>query len=239
MKFLSLIIVLALVMLVVSSPLPKNDSADGDSKDLKAESKDSKDDSKNSKAESADSKGDSKDSKDDSKKSKDDSKDVKAESADSKGDSKNAGAAAAGASVLKSQKYNDFEISDGVAGKAEEEATALFKDINRNNLAATSEEDLKRIKAVHDVAEDAEVEAFNPAVKSATGPDAEAIQAGKIKNKVLKLEATVLALQIEEAKGKNVADKLAVEEKKLKKNISLDIEKAGKPTKGVPFDGTT
>ncbi|RKF54222.1 putative small secreted protein [Golovinomyces cichoracearum] len=215
MKFLSLIIVLALVMLVVSSPLPKNDNADGDSKDLKAESKESKDDSKDVKAESADSKGDSKDSKDDSKKSKE------------------------GASVLQSQKYNDFQISDGVAGKAEEEATALFKDINRDNLAATSEEDLKRIKAVHDVAEDAEVEAFNPAVKSATGPDAEAIQAGKIKNKVLKLEATVLGLQIEQAKGKNVADKLAVEDKKLKKNISLDAEKAGQPSKGVPFDGTT
>ncbi|RKF60596.1 putative small secreted protein [Golovinomyces cichoracearum] len=237
MKFLSLIIVLALVMLVVSSPLPKDDNADGVSKNSK--SADSKDDSKDSKDDSKVSKDDSKDSKDDSKDSKDDSKDSKDDSKKSKNVSKNASAAAEGASVLQSQKYNDFQISDGVAGKAEEEATALFKDINRDNLAATSEEDLKRIKAVHDVAEDAEVEAFNPAVKSATGPDAEAIQAGKIKNKVLKLEATVLGLQIEEAKGKNVADKLAVEEKKLKKNISLDAEKAGQPSKGVPFDGST
>lgn len=45
-----------------------------------------------------------------------------------------------------------------------------------NNLAAVSANDLKVIKGIHDAAEDAEVQAFNPAIDAATGDAATALQ---------------------------------------------------------------
>lgn len=45
-----------------------------------------------------------------------------------------------------------------------------------NNLAAVSANDLKVIKGVHDAAEDAEVQAFNPAIAAASGAAADALQ---------------------------------------------------------------
>ncbi|TQS34407.1 hypothetical protein Golomagni_05211 [Golovinomyces magnicellulatus] len=256
MKFLSLIIVLALVMLVVSSPLPKSANSD-DSKDLKTESNDdsknSKDDSKNAKAESNDdskkSKDDSKNAKaesnDDSKKSKDDSKNAKAESNDdskkSKDDSKTASAAAAGsvAESLRGKKYNDIQISGGVAGNAKEEAEAIFKGIDRNNLAALSKEDLKAIQSVHDVAEQAEKDAFNPAIENATAEEKDALKIGKTKNKVFKITATILRLEGEKAQGKDVSAEIAKEKAKLDKNVAADVAAKGDTSKNVSFDGTT
>jgi len=54
-----------------------------------------------------------------------------------------------------------------MAGNAEAEANALFSAIDMNNLAAVSAADLKVIKGTHDAAEDAEVNAFNPAASGA------------------------------------------------------------------------
>jgi hypothetical protein len=45
-----------------------------------------------------------------------------------------------------------------------------------NNLAAVSAADLKIIKGTHDAAEDAEVQAFNPAIAAASGAAATALQ---------------------------------------------------------------
>ena len=45
-----------------------------------------------------------------------------------------------------------------------------------NDLAAVSASDLKVIKGIHDAAEDAEVQAFNPAIDAATGDAATALQ---------------------------------------------------------------
>lgn len=61
-------------------------------------------------------------------------------------------------------------------------------------------------------------------------------QRGKIKNKVLKLTATVLGLGAQQAQGKDVADKLATEQGKLDKNIAQDEAEAGNPSTAVPFD---
>lgn len=97
--------------------------------------------------------------------------------------------------------------------------------------------DLKIIKATHDAAEDAEVKAFNPAVAAATGDAATAIQNGKIKNKVLKLTAEVLGLQIEAAQGKTGGD-VAAEQTKLTNNIALDTKAAGQASTAEAFDAT-
>ncbi|CAG8981799.1 hypothetical protein HYALB_00004742 [Hymenoscyphus albidus] len=146
--------------------------------------------------------------------------------------------AAGGASVLTAgQTYNDIQISSGTAGDAESLANALFANIDQSNLAGVSAADLKIIKATHDVAEDAEVDGFNKALEGATGDEKVAIQNGKIKNKVLKLTAEVLALQVENAQGNEKGD-VAAEQKKLANNIALDTKAKGGASTAVPFDGT-
>ncbi|KAF7911402.1 uncharacterized protein EAF01_002909 [Botrytis porri] len=144
---------------------------------------------------------------------------------------------ASAGSVLTSSAYNDFQISAGTAGSAKDEANALFTGIDMNNLAAVSAADLKIIQGVHDAAEDAEVDGFNPAIAAATGDAATALQNGKIKNKVLKLTAEVLSLQIKVAQGKT-ADP-APEQKKLANNIRLDTAAAGQASTPVSFDATS
>jgi hypothetical protein len=62
------------------------------------------------------------------------------------------------------------------------------------------------------------------------------VQAGKIKNKVLKLEATVIKLEAQQAQGEDVAADLATEQKKLDNNIAQDVAIAGKPSTALPFD---
>lgn len=63
-------------------------------------------------------------------------------------------------------------------------------------------------------------------------------QNGKIKNKVLKLTAEVLGIQIDAAQGGDDTD-LAAEQAKLANNIKLDTAAAGQASTAVPFDATT
>ncbi|PMD34062.1 hypothetical protein L207DRAFT_570738 [Hyaloscypha variabilis F] len=146
--------------------------------------------------------------------------------------------AAADGSVLTASDYNTIQISSGTAGSAETQANALFANIDMNNLAGVSAADLKIIKGTHDAAEDAEVQAFNPAIAAASGDAATALQNGKIKNKVLKLTAEVLGIQIEAAQGGSDSD-LAAEQTKLANNIKLDTAASGQASTAVPFTATT
>ncbi|KAE9379302.1 hypothetical protein N431DRAFT_540917 [Stipitochalara longipes BDJ] len=146
--------------------------------------------------------------------------------------------AAADGSVLTASDYNTIQISSGTAGSAETQANALFANIDMNNLAGVSAADLKIIKGTHDAAEDAEVQAFNPAIAAASGDAATALQNGKIKNKVLKLTAEVLGIQVEAAQGGSSSD-LAAEQTKLANNIKLDTAAAGQASTAVPFTATT
>jgi hypothetical protein len=72
------------------------------------------------------------------------------------------------AGVLKATTFNDISIAGGQAGNAEEEAAA--------DLANVSKPDLDFLNEVNQVANDAEKEAFNPAVEAATGAAATAAQ---------------------------------------------------------------
>jgi hypothetical protein len=129
-----------------------------------------------------------------------------------------------------------------------------------NNLAGVSAADLNVIKGIHDAAEDAEVQAFNPAIAAASGDAATALQVtspsfnhnrinmntktdtckqnGKIKNKVLKLTAEVLGIQVDAAQGGSSSD-LAAEQTKLANNIKLDTAAAGQASTSVSFDEST
>lgn len=79
------------------------------------------------------------------------------------------------ANVLTASSYNDFQISSGIAGNASAEVLALMP-IDRNNLAGVSADDLNVIKGIHDAAEDAETDAFDPAIDAASGDAATALQ---------------------------------------------------------------
>jgi hypothetical protein len=63
-------------------------------------------------------------------------------------------------------------------------------------------------------------------------------QNGKIKNKVLKLTAEVLGIQIDAAQGGSGSD-LAAEQTKLANNIKLDTAAAGQASTAVDFTATS
>ncbi|KAI8945443.1 small secreted protein [Xylaria longipes] len=148
-------------------------------------------------------------------------------------------AALAQAGVFTQQTYNDISISGGVAGNAQNEAMAVFSALDVNDLANVDKDDLDFLNSVNQICNDAEDEAFNPAIDAASDDAADALQRGKIKNKVLKLTASVLKLQAQVAQGEDVQDKLDEEQTKLDNNIQQDEDEAGNESTFLSFDATT
>ncbi|KAH6876434.1 small secreted protein [Thelonectria olida] len=140
--------------------------------------------------------------------------------------------------VFSTSTYNDLSISGGTAGNAKEEALQKLAGLPAD-LTTVEEADLDFLDSVNSIANDAETDAFNPAIEAATGEEADALQRGKIKNKVLKLTATILKLQAQQAQGEDVADKLDEENTKLQNNISQDEDAAGQESTFLSFDATT
>lgn len=138
--------------------------------------------------------------------------------------------------VLASTTYDAISISGGQAGNAEAEALAIFSALDLNNPGNIDAADIKFLGQVNDVANDAETDAFNPAIEAATGTTAAALAAGKTKNKVLKLMATKIELEAKQAQGEDVAAKLKEELTKLNNNIAADKKNAGNPSTALPFD---
>ncbi|KAK8042286.1 hypothetical protein PG993_006809 [Apiospora rasikravindrae] len=137
--------------------------------------------------------------------------------------------------ALAARPYTDFQISSGTAGNALAEAQAKFP-IDTSDLANVSKDDLSIIKAARETAEAAETDAFNKEVKAASGADADALQNGKIKNKVLKLYLETTALQIQQAQsGKDNQAKIDKEQKKLNTNVAADKKAAGQASQSVKF----
>lgn len=140
--------------------------------------------------------------------------------------------------VFSTTSYNDLSISGGVAGNAQEEAQQKLAGLP-SDLTTVEKADLDFLNSVNQIANDAEDEAFNPAIDAASGDAADALQRGKIKNKVLKLTATILKLQAQQAQGEDVADDLAKETTKLNNNIAQDVAEAGNASTFLSFDATT
>ncbi|RYP90827.1 hypothetical protein DL770_003088 [Monosporascus sp. CRB-9-2] len=141
-------------------------------------------------------------------------------------------------SVFSTKTYDEISISGGVAGNAEQEALSVLSGLDFNNLASATEDDIEFLDSVNKICNEAE-NAFNVAIDSASGEEADALQRGKIKNKVLKLEATMMRLMIEQAQGEDVADKIQEETAKLNNNIQQDREEAGKESTFLSFDAST
>jgi len=146
--------------------------------------------------------------------------------------------------VLGVQDYSEFQVSDGVAGNALAEVLAKFP-ISESDFANVDPEDLAILKAARKTAENAETETggFNEAIEVAGGkdtPQGRALQIGKVKNKVLKLQLQVMALQIEQLQdGEDRSEKLQQQLTKLAKNVELDEAEAGNPSQSVNFPGTS
>lgn len=80
------------------------------------------------------------------------------------------------ASALGGSTYNDISISGGKAGNAEAEALAIFASIDTANPENISKADQDILNEVNQVANDAETDAFNPAIEAASGAEADALQ---------------------------------------------------------------
>ncbi|WYZ34926.1 hypothetical protein EsH8_I_001202 [Colletotrichum jinshuiense] len=146
------------------------------------------------------------------------------------------------ATILSVQDYSQFQISDGTAGNALSEVAQKFPvDKIKADLAGVSKDDLAIIQAARVAAEGAEADAggFNDAIAKASGADADALKVGKIKNKVLKLQLEVLALQVQQAQGANNQAKIDAEQKKLDNNVNTDKASAGKASQSVSFQATS
>ena len=110
-----------------------------------------------------------------------------------------------------STSYSQFQISDGVGGGAQAQANAVFVDPFANtDLTAVSSDVLEALNNMREAAESAETDDFNPQIAAASGASADALQVGKIKNKVLKLTGEVQDINIKiaqaKAKGEDTSD---------------------------------
>ena len=104
----------------------------------------------------------------------------------------------AAAGVLTAQSYAQFQVSDGTAGNALAEVMQKFpvslrgkssmdltpdtneSQVDFNNPTSIAPADLDIINTARTTAEDAETQAFNPAIAAASGDAATALQNGKV-----------------------------------------------------------
>ncbi|ORY61545.1 uncharacterized protein BCR38DRAFT_411409 [Pseudomassariella vexata] len=147
--------------------------------------------------------------------------------------------------LLRPQRYAEFQISDGVAGQALAEVAQKFPvDTILRDPASVTPDDLAILKAARQTAENAETETggFNDAIAkaNATQPGSavvRALQLGKNKNKILKLQLLLLTRTIEVSQGHGNQTALTETSRKLNHNVALDEAAAGQPSKGVDFKG--
>ncbi|KAH8658492.1 hypothetical protein BX600DRAFT_514982 [Xylariales sp. PMI_506] len=137
--------------------------------------------------------------------------------------------------ALKFRTYDQFQISDGVAGNALAEVNSDFP-VDLTNAASVSASDLAILVAARETAENAET-TFDTAIAAASGTTATALQNGKIKNKVLKLRLLQMVGQIQEAQGNTngVASELTQVSTLLATNVKLDDAQAGKASQSISF----
>ncbi|KAK1981719.1 hypothetical protein LZ30DRAFT_749854 [Colletotrichum cereale] len=135
--------------------------------------------------------------------------------------------------------FDELSISGGNAGTAKEDALAKLAGLPAD-LSTVDKADLNFLDNVNKIANQAERGAYNVKIaETAPGEAALALQRAKIQNKVLKLTATVMGLQAEQAQGKNVTAQLEEETKKLDKNVADDKANAGKPATALKFAAST
>ncbi|KAJ3516659.1 hypothetical protein NLJ89_g1001 [Agrocybe chaxingu] len=138
--------------------------------------------------------------------------------------------------------YAQFQISTTPGGTAAAEAAAIFfTPFNGVDLSTLDDLVEENIAAMRSAAEAAETDLFNPAIdNAASDAEADALDVGKTKNKVLKHTAFLQLFRIRLAKaqaaGESTADieaDITDREAKLKKNSDADVANAGKASQDV------
>ncbi|KAJ7107429.1 hypothetical protein C8R44DRAFT_585410, partial [Mycena epipterygia] len=136
--------------------------------------------------------------------------------------------------------YDQFQISDGVGGDAEAKANAVFVDPFPADLTTVDATSLANLGTMREAAETAETDDFDPQIAAASGATADALQVGKIKNKVLKLTGEVQQIKIKIAQATaagtdttSLEADLATEQGKLTTNIATDVASKGDSSQGV------
>lgn len=77
--------------------------------------------------------------------------------------------------VFSTTSYNDLSISGGVAGNAAQEALQKLSGLP-TDLTTVEKADLDFLNSVNQIANDAETDAYNPAIDAASGEEADALQ---------------------------------------------------------------
>jgi len=77
--------------------------------------------------------------------------------------------------VFSQSSYDDLSISGGTAGNAQQEALQKLGGLP-NDLSTVEKSDLDFLNSVNQIANDAETDAFNPAIEAASGEEADALQ---------------------------------------------------------------
>lgn len=77
--------------------------------------------------------------------------------------------------VFKATTFDDISIAGGTSGKAKEEAASALSGLP-TDLKTVTKADLDFLNQVNQVANDAETDAFNPAIDAASGDAADALQ---------------------------------------------------------------
>lgn len=77
--------------------------------------------------------------------------------------------------VFSQTTYDDLSISGGTAGNAQQEALQKLGGLP-TDLSTVEKSDLDFLNSVNQIANDAEDEAFNPAIDAASGEAADALQ---------------------------------------------------------------
>ncbi|KAF4838210.1 hypothetical protein CGCTS75_v001129 [Colletotrichum tropicale] len=154
-------------------------------------------------------------------------------------DSSSAGKIQKRAPVFTAKTFDELSISGGTAGTAKEDALKKLSGLP-TDLTQVDKADITFLNNVNKIANQAERGAYNTKIAETTpGEDALALQRAKIQNKVLKLTATVMQLQVQQAQGQNVTAKLEEETKKLNKNIADDQANKGKTATSLKFNAST
>lgn len=151
---------------------------------------------------------------------------------------------AAAGPVFAAKTFAELSISAGPAGNALANAQAKFAGLPAD-LATVDPADLQFLGDVNGLCNQAERGGFDASIEALATPGAEvlALDAGKSANKVLKLVATIMGLQIAQAQGSPDFDpvKLANESVKLMNNVQTDVLNGVNGVVGVSavFNGTT
>lgn len=81
--------------------------------------------------------------------------------------------------VFAQSTYNDLSISGGTAGNAQQEALQKLGGLP-SDLSTVEKDDLDFLNSVNQIANDAETDAFNPAIESASREEADALQVKRV-----------------------------------------------------------